>query len=273
MHLVKYAGCGRMIFISNIGAATIRRTRSLFFQAGFCAAALRLMFSPGTWTVPVRNVFARQILFTAVEATRFALMTGLIIGVSIGAQLQVWLNRAGQSDLLAPALVAILLREAGPLITNLILIGRSGTAIASEIATMRVNGETHLLDAQGIEPMRYLVVPRALGMMVSVFSLTVLFTAATLLAGYAMSALLGATTQRPMAFFGALARAVELRDVFNLLAKTLIPGFLTATLCCASGLAIRGAATEIPQATTRGLTRSIIALLFTSAVVSVLTYA
>jgi phospholipid/cholesterol/gamma-HCH transport system permease protein len=121
--------------------------------------------------------------------------------------------------------------------------------------------------------MRYLVVPRVVGMMVSVFSLTVLFTAATFVSGYLMSALaMGATNQRPLAFFGSLARVVELRDVFNLLAKTLGPGFMTATLCCTEGLSVTGAATEIPQATTRGLTRSITALLFTSAIVSVLTY-
>ena len=261
-----------MNLLSSIGTTLIGQARHLLFQAGFSAAVLRLMFSPSTWSEPVRNVLARQILFTSVEAVRFTLMTGLVIGVSIGAQLQVWLGKAGQSDLLAPALIAILLREAGPLITNLILIGRSGTAMASEIATMRVSGEVDVLDAQGIEPMRYLVVPRALGMMVSVFSLTVLFTAATLVAGYAMSALMGATNQRPLAFFGSLARVVELRDVFNLLAKTLIPGFMTATLCCTEGLSVKGAATEIPQATTRGLTRAITALLVTSAVVSVLTY-
>ena len=117
-----------MNLLSSIGSAAISRTRKLLFQAGFSAAVLRLMFSPSTWTEPVRNVLARQILFTSVEAVRFTLMTGLVIGVSIGAQLQVWLGKAGQSNLLAPALIAILLREAGPLITNLILIGRSGTA-------------------------------------------------------------------------------------------------------------------------------------------------
>ncbi len=127
-------------------------------------------------------------------------------------------------------------------------------------------------EAQGIDPLRYLVVPRALGMMVSVFSLTVLFTAATLAAGYFFSAVLGATHQRPMAFFASLARVIEPRDVYNLLAKTLLPGFMTATLCCTEGLRVLGSPTEIPQATTRGLTRSITALLLISALISVLTY-
>jgi phospholipid/cholesterol/gamma-HCH transport system permease protein len=140
------------------------------------------------------------------------------------------------------------------------------------MATMRVNREISFLDSQGLDPMVYLVMPRVLGVMVSVFCLSIIFILTSMVSGYLVSYFMNVHALSPGLFLNQVLKAVKPADVANLFAKTLISGALTATICSVEGLRIRGAATEIPQAATRGLTRSITALFVTSVLVSVLTY-
>ena len=214
----------------------------------------------------------RQVLFTGVEALRFVLMIAFLVGVSVVVQAQLWLGTFGQSELLGPILVAVLVREAGPLLVNFVVIGRSGTAIATELGNMRVNNEVRVLDAQGLDPMVYLVMPRVLGVVVSVFGLTVAFIAVSCLSGYVCGLVAGVSPTDPMMFVNSVFRAMGPADFHNLIAKTVIPGALTGAICATEGLRIRGSITEVPQAATRGVVRSIAALFIVSAVVSVLTY-
>ena len=234
---------------------------------------LRLALKPGSWPRTVRDVFARQLLFTGVEALRFIGLVGVLVGISVVLQAQLWLGKFGQSALLGPILVAVVVREAGPLLASFIVIARSGTAIAAELASMRVNNEIRVLDAQGIEPLVYLVMPRVLGVAVSILCLGIVFVAVSLGSGYLCGVLLRVSPADPRMFtesvFGAIGRA----DFANLLAKTLIPGLLTGGICCLEGLSVMGSITEVPQAATRSVVRSIGALFVVSAVVSLLTYA
>jgi phospholipid/cholesterol/gamma-HCH transport system permease protein len=240
--------------------------------ASLVTSVLVLCFRPSTWRLTVRNVLARQLLFTGIEAVLFVSFVALLVGVSVVAQAQMWLTRFGQRGLLGDVLVLVIIREAAPLLTNFVVIGRSGTAIATELAAMKVSGEVHVLDAQGIEPFLYLVIPRVIGVMLSVFSLTVLFIVMSFTSGYLTGTLLGADTGQPGVFIRSVFKAIHAPGMTSLAAKTFIPGLATGAICCLEGLRVKGAVTEVPQAATRALTRSVAALFLTSAVVSVLTY-
>ncbi|MCE9613070.1 MAG: ABC transporter permease [Lentisphaerae bacterium] len=261
-----------MTWLGTIGSVTLAKWRDVRYLLAVAWSALQVAARAGTWRRTVRNVLARQILFTGYDATRFVSFIAFMVGVSIVVQTQVWLTAVGQGHLLGPVLVAVVIREVGPLLTNFVVIGRSGTAIATELGNMKVNGEVHLLDAQGLDPFIYLVVPRVLGVAISVFCLTIIFVGVSLLSGYLSGVLLGATDMEPMRFvdtvFGALTKA----DVFNLLVKTFVPGILTGVTCCTEGLSVGAATTEVPQAATRGVVRSISALFVTSLLVSLVTY-
>ena len=74
-----------------------------------------------------------------------------MVGISIVVQMQVFLAKVGESALLGPVLVMVIVREAAPLLVNFIVIGRSGPAIAAELGNMKIAGQVHVLDAQGIE--------------------------------------------------------------------------------------------------------------------------
>lgn len=261
-----------MGWIGTLGSRTISYWRGVRYVLAVAWSVLGVAVKRRYWTRSVRNVLARQILFTGYEATRFVSLIAFMVGISIVVQAQVWLTAVGQANLLGSVLVMVVVREVGPLLTNFVVIGRSGTAIATELGNMKVNGEVHALDAQGLDPFVYLVVTRVLGVAISVFCLTIVFIVVSFFSGYVSGLLLGLTAMEPSRFIDTVFSALHQADVLNLLAKTLIPGILTGVICCTEGLSVGSAITEVPQAATRGVVRSTTALFITSALVSLLTY-
>lgn len=235
-------------------------------------AAGRLL-RPGALPPVAWTVARRQVLFTAIEAMPFAALLALVTAVMVVVQSQVLLTGIGQSNLFGQLLVAVLVRELGPLLVALLIIGRSGTAMATELANMRVRGEIDALDRQGIDPVDYLVVPRLGGAVAAVTGLTVQFIAISLGAGFLLPHLLGVTGAPDLAtFITILARHLGPIDVVTLLLKTLIPGALIAAIACREGLRCPGTVTTVPQATTRAVVRAISAVFLWNAVVSTVGY-
>ena len=263
---------GTMNFLGQIGAGTLAR-------AGRAARTTAMVWSvgvqslrPKTWTAPMRNVLARQILFTGLEATGFVSLIAVIVGVLVVVQAQYWLMRLGQTALIGPILTAVVLRELGPLLTNFVVIARSGTAISTELANMKVHGEVRTLDAMGIDPFVYLVIPRVLGVAASTFCLTILFLAVTFIGGFACMWVILLGDIDMGLFFGNIIGAVTTTDVYSLLAKSILPGMLTGAICCDEGLGAGAAVTEVPIAATRGVMRSVAALFVTSLLISMMAY-
>ena len=258
--------------IGKLGEKTILYGRYYAFITAVSVASLRVLFTPRLWRRTTRGVLTRQILFTGIESVPFISFIAVLVGISIVLQAQVWLSKVGQTGLLGPILIAVVVRELGPLLTNFVVIGRSGAAITTELGNMKVNHEIEVLDAQGIDPFLYLVVPRVIGMMVSMFCLTVVFIVISFISGYLFGDLLSLSTGTPQRFFGEVLKALTPADVINVLAKTLIPGLLIGAITCTEGLRIKPLTTQVPQAVTRALVRSVAALFIISAVVSLLTY-
>ncbi|MGQ9661630.1 MAG: ABC transporter permease [Kiritimatiellia bacterium] len=262
-----------MNFVEQIGAALVARTRMLQKLSAVLWCVLTLAVRSRHWSRTVRNVLARQVLFTGVEALGLVFWLALLTGVSVVAQAQIWLQRFGQSGMLGSVLVAVIISEFGPLLVNFVVIGRSGTAIATELASMQVRGEIDVLEALGLDTMAYLAMPRVLGAAISVFSLAILFVAVSLGSGYIFGLLLGGTPGTPANFAANVMQAMSPATVANFLAKTIVPGLLTGAICSLQGLEVEGAVTEVPQAGTRAVVGSMVALAVVSAVTSVLTYA
>lgn len=258
--------------LAKIGAFALSKARSVITVTATVWGVLRVAFRRSTWPRTTRNVLARQILFTGFEAARFVSLLAVMVGLSIVVQTQVWLNRVGQSQLLGPVLVMVVIREVGPLLVNFLIIGRSGTAIATELGNMKISGEVYLLDGQGLDPFTYLVVPRVVGAAISIFCLTVVFILVSFVSGYVSGWLLGANPGPADLFVHSVFRAVQPADAGNLFLKTLIPGMTTGAICCIEGLSVSTAVTEVPQAASRALVRSTAALFIVSALVSLVTY-
>ncbi len=263
---------GTMSFLGQIGAGTLTRLgRASRTTAVVWAVAVQAL-RPATWTAPMRNVLARQVLFTGLEATNFVSMIALIVGVLVVVQAQYWLMRLGQAALIGPILTAVVVREVGPLLTNFVVIARSGTAISTELANMKVHGEVRALDAMGIDPFVYLVIPRVLGVAASTFCLTIIFLAVTFIGGFLCLWVIELGDVDIGLFFNNIIGAIGVRDVFSLLAKSIVPGMMTGAICCDEGLGVGAASTEVPIAATRGVMRSVAALFVTSLLISLMAY-
>ena len=227
---------------------------------------------PRFWLRTVRKAFARQVLAIGVEPLWFVCSVAVFVGVSVVVQLAFWTGETGQSQLLGPLLMTVVARELGPVLINLVVIVRCGSAMTAELGVLKINGEISVLEAQGGDPFLHLIVPRVLGMAVSTFCLTIVFILVAFASGYLFAAWMGKGSSDLLLFADTVLGAVQLKDIFNILAKTVLPALFASACCCIGGLGIGGSLTEIPQATQRALTRSVAGLFVISAVVSLLTY-
>ena len=141
-----------------------------------------------------------------------------------------------------------------------------------ELANMTLTGKVRMLDAQGIDPLIYLVMPRVAAMVVSTFCLTLLFIIFSFVSGYLFSSVLGLRVAAPGIFLNQVFRAFQPKDVLNLLVTGLFPALLTSIICCSEGLNVLPASTAVPLATRRALSHSVAGLFLISVPVSVLTY-
>ena len=261
-----------MSFLSNIGTGWVDKGRTWRHYFAMLWSVARVAIQPRYWPRTTRDVFARQLLFTGVEAWKFIALIACMVGLSIVVQSQVWLTKFGQEAHLGPILVMAVVRELGPLLVNFIIIGRSGTAMAIEMGNMQIAGEVRALDAQGLDPFTYLVLPRVVGAAVSIFCLTIIFIVVAFFSGYLCGVLTHTQTGRPMLFVNSIFGALQQADVLNVLIKTLVCGAMTGVICCAEGLSVTTASTEVPQAATRAVVRATATLFVISALVSLATY-
>jgi phospholipid/cholesterol/gamma-HCH transport system permease protein len=220
----------------------------------------------------VRKAFALQILSIGVEPVWFVGALAVFVGISVVVHFSFWVGEAGQSQLLGPLLVVVVARELGPVLINLVVIVRSGSAMTTELGVLKINGTVRALEAQGSDPFLQLVMPRVLGTAVSTFCLTIVFILAAFASGYLFAAWMGKGSGDLLLFADNVSSAIQPKDVFNILAKSILPALFASASCCIGGLGVRESVTEIPQATQRALTRSVAGLFVISAVVSLLTY-
>src|SRR5207253_7764314 len=156
------------------------------------------------WSRTIRGVFARQLFSFGLESVRFIVILAVLVGISVVVQLGVWTGKFGQSEKLGPLLVAVVVRELGPLFANFVLIVRGGSAIATELGLMKIGGEVRVLEAQGVEPLLFLVMPRVLAMALSAFCLTVIFVFVAFASGYGFGALVGHANTNPVVFLNSV---------------------------------------------------------------------
>ena len=219
----------------------------------------------------VLEVTRTQIRFTALDALPLCVVMALMLGAITLLQVFGQLSGFGAESYLSRLLAQLVIRELGPLMVGILVISRSGTAIATEMASRRLSGELDALCLNGVDPFQYLLVPRLLGGIVSVFALVIVFDAVALLGGF-----LVAWLRLPLSFsffLGALEEAIGHRELLATFSKCLVFGAAVPLLCTGYGLRVRRSTTEIPQAVTRAAVASLLVLVLAGALLSVLIYA
>ncbi len=251
--------------VAAIGRNGARRLSTFGGLARFALAGVRavLRLTP-TGRLVMLRVLINQIRFTALQAIGLVALLSGILSFLVIAQATQTLGSLGATERIGQIIVVAVIRELGPLLTALIVVSRSGTAIAAEMATNRVMGEVTALEAMGIDPFIYLVVPRFLGAVVSVTCLMIVFDAVALTAGF-----IGAKIAGQMSFFSyrtIVLATLSAKDVWITLIKGVFYGASVSLFCMYHGLSVTAGPTEIPQAVTRGVVGTIVSIFVMSAV-------
>ena len=195
------------------------------------------------------------------------LVTGaanLVVGLIVGFLGVSQLGRFGATAYVPELVVVAHFRELGPLVTAIVVAGRSGAGLASEIATMKVSEEIDALRAMGFSPLRWLVVPRCLALVLVVPVLTWIGDLLALAGG--LAATLALTDMTARAYALATANAITPEHFLVGLAKTPFLGLAIGLIACGQGLAAYGGAVAVGARTTTAVVLSIFAVIVISSV-------
>ncbi len=215
------------------------------------------------------RVITRQILFTGLDALPVTSVIALMLGIII-TQAGTQLPQLGAGGLVGSIIVIAVIRELGPLVTAIIVVGRSGAAIATELGNMSVGREVVALQLMGIPAGRFIVMPRMVGMVVAMICLTLYFDVVAVLGGFLIAK---ATLTIPFdAFLEGVTRALSLSDITLTALKPIFFGIAVAAVCCHHGLSVRSSYTEVPQQTTKAMINSLTLCLVLDLLITVPTY-
>ena len=212
------------------------------------------------------NILIQQIYFTGVQSLGLIVWTALVFGGLIVLQGITQLNRLGSLDQLGVILIISIIRELGPMLTAIIIILRSGSAIALEIGYMNVLGEIDGLEMQGISALHFLGVPRVLGVAVSLVCLVIFFDIIAIVGGFCAVWILMDITV--VTFLHSLLMEIKAVDFLIVLSKSLCFGLVIPIVCLHGGFGAHKAVTNVPPLVSRALVDCLIYCVFFNIIIS-----
>ena len=203
------------------------------------------------------------------EALPIVGLISFLIGLIIAFQGVLPLREFGAETFVADLTAFSLVRELGPLITAIILAGRSGAAFAAEIGTMRISEEINALSTMGFSPMRFLVIPRVAAVVLMMPLLTAFSLAFGLLGGGLVYMSLGYTHTL---YFKQITATLGLSDLLTGLIKATVFGLLVAAVGCLRGLQTRRGASDVGRSATRAVVSGITLIVIADGVFTIFYY-
>lgn len=246
----------------RIGRAVLRATD---YWKGFFELLLYSLRRIGVLNrPPVRLVLQKQIYFTGIEAlgavTSIATLSGIVITTQVT-------SLVGQDiALTAKIMLWTVVRELGPLLSAIVIVARSSSATASELASMKIRGEIDSLRVMGIAPGDYLVLPRVAGIMISVVAVTFYFQMTAIVMGYAFASLMGY-----MPFIKSLSSVIStlsMTEALVSLLKALVFGLVISITSCYYGLRAVGTVTAVPRAATSAVMRNLLTIFLLDGIIT-----
>ena len=218
-----------MDFVRKLGESGIRSLLTLGRMGIFLAKTFAFSVTP-----PVKlSLFIKQIQFIGFQSISVIFLTGAFTGMVLGYQGFNTLSRFGSDAFLGPMVGLSLIKEMGPVISALMVTGRAGSSITAEIGIMRISEQIDALELMGLNPYRYLIVPRFLAALVCLPLLTAIFDVVGIFGGYLIGVkLLGLSSG---VYFGEMVSYVEMKDILEGLIKSLNFGVIIAWVCCFKG--------------------------------------
>lgn len=217
-----------------------------------------------------RNTYSplvSQIIFTGIDAMPVITVLGLITGFIITFRLISLFDALGGSENMITILIDLVGLELGPLIAAIILVSRSGSAIAVDMGNMKLHGEIEAFELLGVNINDMLTTPRMIGSAVSQLVLAVYFTVISLAGGIMISAILLSINY--FQYLGDLLHRLSPLLLATFMFKNLLFGLLIGASACYHGLQVESSRTEIPQQTQRAIMNSLIMIFILDALIMV----
>ncbi len=197
-----------------------------------------------------------QMFLMGVQSIPIVAVTSLFLGMTLAMLTTYTLADFGAEVWVAGLVGVGFTRELGPLITAIVVAGRVGASISAELGTMVVSEEIDALDTMGINPIRYLVLPRFLALLIMMPCLAIMSDYLGILGGYLISAM---KMDMSFAYYKDLTvEALKLKDVFTGLIKSLSFAMIISMIGCYQGLIVSGGAEGVGKGTTKSVVNSLI---------------
>jgi phospholipid/cholesterol/gamma-HCH transport system permease protein len=257
-------------FAVELGEATVGVWRDVQVLVSFVGelgvALVHALFHP-------RSVRWREAFYVAeaagVNALPIVALVSFLMGLIMAFQAAVPLRQFGAELFIANLIGLSMLRELGPLMTAIILAGRSGSAFAAELGTMKVREEIDALKTMGLDPVRFLIVPRVVAAVCMTPLLTIFANLLGLMGGSVVMLSLGFPL---ITYFHQIQYAVSYGSLVGGLVKAFVFGILVAGIGCLRGLQTKIGATAVGESTTSAVVSGIILIAITDGIFSVVYY-
>jgi len=252
-------------FLERIGRASVSAVAEIGEGAGLLGQSVYWMVMGPAQHQPVRPpaVFA-QMMEIGIRAIPIVGIMAATVGIMLAIQGIYTLRVFGAESRVTIGIALSVTREFAPLITAILVAGRSGSALAARLGTMEINQEIDALKVMGINPVRFLVVPAVLGCLVMVPTLTVFSDIVGL---WAAGVYVGAELGMSMAaYIDETIQVLSQNDIVHGISKSAIFGVLIAVIGVINGLSVTGGAEGVGRYTTRAVVQAIAAIVITDMV-------
>ena len=257
-------------FIASLGKSVVDSYNSFFESISFIGEVmvgfLRYFINPS-------KIRFKDILITSeklgVNAIFIIALVNFLVGLVIAFQSAIPLSQYGGTIFVADLLVLSVFKELGPLMTAIVVNGRSSSAFAAEIGTMKVNEEIDALTTMGISKIRFLVMPKFIATLVMLPILTVFGILFAMLGGLVVMMSLGFP---PITYLNQITLAATYVDLLAGLFKTIFFALIIAGVGCLEGLRTKSGASAVGDSTTQAVVKGIILIVVVDGIFGVVYY-
>lgn len=255
--------------VDRVGGITFEKLKLVYDVIGLGFDTLMgLLTRSGRRHISVQQI-VNQVLFTGVDALVIVGLIALSCGVTIAVQATTNMPEIGASEYFGRIMVISVIRELGPFFTSIVVIGRSGAALAAYIGNMRVAKEISALEVMGINLNHFIVMPAFLGMLISLFCLNIYFDIIAIFGGLLVAKIF--VNVQFLVLINDVLLTISLKDIAAFSVKNIFFGATVAIVSCYHGLAVT-TIRFVPRAVFKAVVGSIVVTIIINLIITVIFY-
>lgn len=257
------------IWVAWVGRMVRLRTRFLLMLMALAAGIFFEAGRPASWRRPVRREFWRVLNLALMGSLVPTCFIAVLAGFGMVYQALYWLHIVGEERSIGNVLVAILVRELAPLLVGVIMLGRGGAVMLTELGQLKRERQIHALQAHGIDVFVLLVMPRGVAFALAAYTLGIIFVLATLFVGFVSGSLLLGLQASIWSFLDNVLIAMAQSDFVLFPIKMLAIGLMVGAVVCMTALHAEPHET-LGSLMARGFVRGMLTVMLTSGLFSLM---